>query len=314
LARLVLRRLAATVPVLLLVTAGVFALLHLTPGDPIEAMMAESADATAKASLRAELGLDRPLPVQYATWMGRLLRGDLGRSIRNGEPVLENVGRRIRPSLQLALLAMAISLLIAFPVGIVSAVRRNTAVDRISTTLALFGICTPNFLLALLLIFLFGVTLRWLPISGYVDPAEELVDGLRSLALPAVTLGLALAAVVTRTLRSSMLEALTEDYVRTARAKGLSESVVIRGHVLRNALIPVVTVLGLQLGTLIGGAVITEYVFALPGVGRLVVDAVFARDYPLVQGVVLLIALAFIATNLLVDLLYGLIDPRLRHR
>jgi peptide/nickel transport system permease protein len=314
LVHLVLQRLAATVPVLLLVTAGVFALLHLTPGDPIDAMMAESVDATAKASLRAELGLDRPLPVQYAAWMGRVLRGDLGRSIRNGEPVVENVSRRIRPSLQLALLAMVISLLIAFPVGIASAVRRNTSVDRAGTTFALFGICMPNFLLALLLIFLFGVTLRWLPISGYVDPAEELVDGLRSLALPAVTLGLALAAVVTRTLRSSMLEALTEDYVRTARAKGLSEWRVVRGHVLRNALIPVVTVLGLQLGTLIGGAVITEYVFALPGVGRLVVDAVFARDYPLVQGVVLLIALGFIASNLLVDLLYGLIDPRIRHR
>ena len=313
-ARLVLQRLAATVPVLLLVTAGVFALLHLTPGDPIDAMMAESADATAKASLRAELGLDRPLHVQYVAWMGRLLRGDLGHSIRNGEPVLENVSRRIRPSLQLALLAMAISLLVAFPVGIASAVRRNTSVDRVGTTFALFGICMPNFLLALLLIFLFGVTLRWLPISGYVDPAEELVDGLRSLALPAVTLGLALAAVVTRTLRSSMLEALTEDYVRTARAKGLSEWAVLRGHVLRNALIPVVTVLGLQLGTLIGGAVITEYVFALPGVGRLVVDAVFARDYPLVQGVVLLIALGFIASNLLVDLLYGIIDPRLSRR
>jgi peptide/nickel transport system permease protein len=314
LARLVLQRLAATVPVLLLVTAGVFALLHLTPGDPIDAMMAESADATAKASLRAELGLDRPLHVQYVAWMGRLLRGDLCHSIRNGEPVLENVSRRIRPSLQLALLAMAISLLVAFPVGIASAVRRNTSVDRVGTTFALFGICMPNFLLALLLIFLFGVTLRWLPISGYVDPAEELVDGLRSLALPAVTLGLALAAVVTRTLRSSMLEALTEDYVRTARAKGLSEWRVVRGHVLRNALIPVVTVLGLQLGTLIGGAVITEYVFALPGIGRLVVDGVFARDYPLVQGVVLLIAVGFIASNLVVDLLYGLIDPRIRHR
>ena len=311
-ARLVLHRLAATIPVLLLVTAGVFALLHLTPGDPVEAMMSESADASAKAALRAELGLDRPLAVQYLAWMGRLLRGDLGRSIRNGEPVIENVGRRIAPSVQLALLAMTISLLIAFPIGIASAVRRNGGVDRAGTTFALFGICMPNFLLALLLIFLFGVTLRWLPISGYVDPREELVDGLRSLALPAVTLGLALAAVVTRTLRSSMLEALSEDYVRTARAKGLSEWRVIRGHVLRNALIPVVTVLGLQLGTLIGGAVITEYVFALPGVGRLVVDAVFARDYPLVQGVVLLIAVAFIASNLVVDLLYGLIDPRLR--
>ena len=311
-AEVVLRRLLATVPVLLLVTAGVFALLHLTPGDPVDAMMAESADASTKESLRRELGLDRPIAVQYAAWMGRLLRGDLGRSIRNGEPVLENVSRRIRPSVQLALLAMAISLTIAFPVAIASAVRHNTGVDRLGTTFALFGICMPNFLLALLLIFVFGVTLRWLPISGYLDPLEDGWSGLRSLVLPAVTLGLALAAVITRTLRSSLLEALAEDYVRTARAKGLSEWVVIRGHVLKNALIPVVTVLGLQLGTLIGGAVITEYVFALPGVGRLVVDAVFARDYPLVQGVILLIALGFIVSNLLVDVLYGYIDPRLR--
>ena len=313
-AQVILGRLAATVPVLLLVTAGVFLLLHLTPGDPIDAMMAESGDAAAKESLRRELGLDRPIAVQYAAWMGRLLRGDLGRSIRNGEPVIENVSRRLRPSLELALLAMAVSLTIAFPVAIVSAIHHNGAVDRAGTTFALFGICMPNFLLALLLIFVFGVTLRWLPISGYLDPLEDGWSGLRSLVLPAVTLGLALAAVVTRTLRSSMLDALGEDYVRTARAKGLSEWVVIRGHVLRNALIPVVTVLGLQLGTLIGGAVITEYVFALPGVGRLVVDAVFARDYPLVQGVILLIAVGFILSNLLVDLLYGLIDPRIRTR
>src|SRR3989449_855184 len=312
--RLIAHRLLATIPVLLLVTAGVFALLHLTPGDPIDAMMAESVDATAKDALRRELGLDRPIAVQYVAWMGRLVRGDLGRSIRNGEPVIENVSRRLRPSLQLAVLAMGISLLVAFPVAIVSALRHNTGVDRAGTTFALFGICMPNFLLALLLIFVFGVTLRWLPISGYLDPFDEGWPGLRSLVLPAVTLGLALAAVITRTLRSSLLEALGEDYVRTARAKGLSEWVVIRGHVLKNALIPVVTVLGLQLGTLIGGAVITEYVFALPGIGRLVVDAVFARDYPLVQGVILLIALGFIVSNLLVDLLYGWIDPRIRYR
>jgi peptide/nickel transport system permease protein len=312
--RLVLRRFLATIPVLVLVTAGVFALIHLTPGDPIDVMMAESVDATVKANLRRELGLDQPIYVQYAAWTWRLLHGDLGRSIRNGEPVIENVGRRIRPSLQLAALAMAISLVVATPLGILSAARRNTSVDRVGTTFALFGICMPNFLLALLLIFFFGVKLRWLPISGYVDPLEEMLPGLRSLVLPALTLGLALAAVVTRTLRSSMLDALSEDYVRTARAKGLSESSIIRGHVLKNALIPVVTVLGLQLGTLIGGAVITEYVFALPGVGRLVVDAVFARDYPLVQGVVLLIAVGFILSNLAVDLLYGWIDPRIRYR
>ena len=312
--RLILRRLAATVPVLLLVTAGVFALIHLTPGDPIDAMMAESVDDTVKRELRRDLGLDRPLYLQYATWMGRLLQGDLGRSIRNREPVIENVSRRIKPSLQLAGLAMAISLLVATPIGILSAARRNSTIDRVGTSFALFGICMPNFLIALLLIFVFGVTLRWLPISGYVDPMEEPWDGLRSLTLPAITLGLALAAVITRTLRSSMLEALSEDYIRTARAKGLSDGAVVRRHALKNALIPVVTVLGLQLGTLIGGAVITEYVFALPGVGRLVVDAVFARDYPLVQGVVLLIAVGFILSNLAVDVLYGFIDPRIRHR
>jgi len=311
---LILRRLLATIPVLLLVTAGVFALIHLTPGDPIDAMMAESVDDSVKRQLRSDLGLDRPLYLQYATWMGRLLQGDLGSSIRNREPVIENVGRRIKPSLQLAGFAMAISLLVATPIGILSAARRNTMLDRFGTSFALFGICMPNFLIALLLIFLFGVTLRWLPISGYVDPMEEFWDGIRSLALPAITLGLALAAVITRTLRSSMLEALSEDYIRTARAKGLSDGAVIRRHALKNALIPVVTVLGLQLGTLIGGAVITEYVFALPGVGRLVVDAVFARDYPLVQGVVLLIAVGFILSNLMVDVLYGWIDPRIRHR
>ena len=312
--RLLVRRLVATLPVLVFVTTGVFALLHLTPGDPIDAMMAESVDASVKEALRRELGLDRPIPVQYLAWVRRALRGDLGRSIRNREPVVEDVGRRLRPTLQLAGLALAVALALAVPIGLVSAARRNTVVDGAGTAFALVGICMPNFLIALLLIFVFGVRLRWLPISGYTDPFEEPLAGLRSLALPALTLGLAFAAVIARTLRSSLIEALAEDYVRTARAKGLSEGHVLAGHALRNGLIPVVTVLGLQLGALIGGAVITEYVFALPGVGRLVVDAVFARDYPLVQGVVLLIALGYVATNLVVDLLYGWLDPRIRYR
>ncbi len=312
--RLLVRRLVATLPVLVFVTTGVFALLHLTPGDPIDAMMAESVYASVKEALRRELGLDRPIPVQYLAWVRQVLRGDLGRSIRNREPVVEDVGRRIRPTLQLAGLALAVALALAVPIGLVSAARRDTVVDGAGTAFALVGICMPNFLIALLLIFVFGVRLRWLPISGYTDPFEEPLAGLRSLALPALTLGLAFAAVVARTLRSSLIEALAEDYVRTARAKGLSEGHVLAGHALRNGLIPVVTVLGLQLGALIGGAVITEYVFALPGIGRLVVDAVFARDYPLVQGVVLLIALGYVATNLVVDLLYGWLDPRIRYR
>jgi peptide/nickel transport system permease protein len=312
--RFILGRLLAIVPVLVLVTAGVFFLIHLTPGDPIDAMMAESADPSVKAALSRQLGLDQPIHVQYLRWMGRVLHGDLGRSIRNNQPVMEDVGRRIRPSVELALLAILIALVVAFPLGILSAARRNTPVDGAGTTFALIGICMPNFLVALLLIFLFGVTLRWLPVSGYTDPLEDPVNGLRSLTLPAITLGLALGAVITRTLRSSLIEALSEDYVRTGRAKGLPEGAILGRHALKNSLIPVVTVLGLQLGGLIGGAVITEYVFALPGVGRLVVDAVFARDYPLVQGVVLLIALAYIATNLLVDLVYGFLDPRIRYR
>ncbi|HEY3059947.1 MAG TPA: ABC transporter permease [Chloroflexota bacterium] len=311
--QLIARRLVATVPVLVLVTLGVFLLIHLVPGDPVEAMLGESQDESAKQALRQELGFDQPLPVQYATWASKLVRGDLGKSVRSGAPVLEDVGRRIRPSLELAVFAMVISLAIAVPLGILSAANHNTALDTGGTTFALFGICMPNFLLALLLIFVFGVRLHWLPISSFVDPVEDPINGIRSLTMPAITLGLALAAVVTRTLRSSLLETLNEDYVRTARAKGLTENAIINKHALKNALIPVVTVLGLQFGTLIGGAVITEYVFALPGVGRLVVDAVFARDYPLVQGVVLLIALGFITSNLLVDIAYGWLDPRIRY-
>ncbi len=311
--QLIARRLVATVPVLVLVTLGVFLLIHLVPGDPVEAMLGESQDETAKQTLRKELGFDQPLPVQYATWASKLVRGDLGKSVRSGAPVIEDVARRIRPSLELAVFAMVISLSVAVPLGILSAINRNTSIDTGGTTFALFGICMPNFLLALLLIFVFGVKLHWLPIASFVDPVEDPINGIRSLTLPAITLGLALAAVVTRTLRSSLLEMLNEDYVRTARAKGLTENAIVNKHALKNALIPVVTVLGLQFGTLIGGAVITEYVFALPGVGRLVVDAVFARDYPLVQGVVLLIALGFIASNLLVDITYGWLDPRIRY-
>jgi peptide/nickel transport system permease protein len=310
---LILRRLAAMVPVLILVTFGVFTLIHLTPGDPIDAMMGESFDAAAKERLRSDLGLDRPIYVQYLTWMERVLQGDFGRSIRDNQPVIENVARRVGVTLQLAIFAMVISLAVAFPVGILSATHRNSPIDGFGTMFALFGICMPNFLIALLLIYVFGVVLRWLPISGYVPLSDGLIPAIRSLTLPAITLGLALAAVVTRTLRSSLLETLSEDYVRTARAKGLSEQLVIRRHALKNGLIPVVTILGLQLGTLIGGAVITEYIFALPGVGRLVVDAIFSRDYPLVQGVILLISIGFVLSNLAVDIIYGWLDPRIRY-
>jgi peptide/nickel transport system permease protein len=310
---LIVQRLVATLPVLVLVTLGVFLLIHLVPGDPVETMLGESQDPIAKEALRRDLGFDQPLHVQYVTWLSHVAQGDLGRSVRTHQTVLENVGQRIRPSLELAAYAMLISLCIAIPLGILTATHRNSVLDSLGTGFALFGICMPNFVIALLLIFVFGVTLHWLPISSFTDPLQDPVNGIRSLTLPAITLGLALAAVIARTLRSSLLEVFAEDYVQTARAKGLAEWAVVRRHALKNALIPVVTVLGLQFGTLIGGAVITEYVFALPGVGRLVVDAVFARDYPLVQGVVLLIAVGFIASNLAVDIVYGWIDPRIRY-
>jgi peptide/nickel transport system permease protein len=311
--RLIARRLVATIPVLVLVTLGVFLLIHLVPGDPVETMLGESQDPIAKETLRRELGFDQPLYIQYLTWVSHVAQGDLGRSVRTHQTVLDNVGQRIRPSLELAVYAMLVSLLVAIPLGILTATHRNSPLDSLGTSFALFGICMPNFVIALLLIFVFGVTLHWLPISSYTDPLEDPVNGIRSLTLPAITLGLALAAVMARTLRSSLLETLSEDYVRTARAKGLADWAVVRAHALKNALIPVVTVLGLQFGSLIGGAVITEYIFALPGVGRLVVDAVFARDYPLVQGVVLLIAVGFIVSNLVVDVVYGWIDPRIRY-
>jgi peptide/nickel transport system permease protein len=310
--RLIARRLLATIPVLFLVTLGVFMLIHLVPGDPVDVMLGENQDPIARQSLRHDLGLDQPLYVQYANWLIRVAQGDLGRSVRTHQTVLENVSQRIRPTLELAIYAMLISTLVAVPLGILTATHRNSALDSFGTSFALFGICMPNFVLALLLIFIFGVSLHWLPIASYTDPFENPLAGIKSLTLPAITLGLALAAVVTRTLRSSLLETLSEEYIKTARAKGLDSSAIVLRHALKNALIPVVTVIGLQFGTLIGGAVIIEYVFAIPGVGRLVVDSVFARDYPLVQGVVLLICFGFIVANLVVDILYGWLDPRIR--
>ena len=309
--RLVVRRVLATIPVLLLVTLGVFLLIHLVPGDPVETMLGESQDPIAKAALRHELGFDQPLYVQYVHWLGNLVQGDLGRSVRTHQTVVDNVSHRLRPTLELSLFAILIALAVALPMATFTATHHNSTIDRFGTGFVLFGICMPNFVLALLLIFVFGVILRWLPISSFTDPFDDPINGIRSLTLPAITLGLALSAVIARTLRSSLLESLSEDSLKTARATGLSQGAVVGRNAMKNALIPVVTVIGLQLGTLIGGAVITEYVFALPGVGRLVVDAIFARDYPLVQGVVLLISVGFIVCNLAVDLLYSWIDPRI---
>ena len=311
--RYMLHRLLALVPVVLLVSATVFSLIHLTPGDPAVIMAGESQDPVVVAGIRHELGLDQPIPVQYAIWLGHAVQGDLGRSIRTRQPVLEAMLERLKPTLLLSAMAMALSLAISFPVGTLSAIRPDSREDMAGTLFTLLGVSMPNFLLALVLIFVFAVTLHWLPTSGYLDPFEEFIPGIRTLVLPAITLGTAMAAVVMRMVRSSLLEVLEQDYVRTARSKGLRERTVVVRHALKNALIPVVTIVGLQTGNLIGGAVITEYVFGIPGVGRLVVDSIFSKDYPMVQGVVLLTAVVFVTVNLLVDVLYGYLDPRIRY-
>jgi peptide/nickel transport system permease protein len=301
------------VPVLVLVSVVIFMIIHLTPGDPVLVMLGEEASPEARDRLREELGLNAPLPVQYVIWAGRVVRGDLGRSIRTHQPVSEAILQRLPVTIELSLAAMLVSLSIALPAGIVSALRRNTAADIGSSILALLGVSVPNFFLAILLIWTFALNLRWLPPIGFVPLIQDVGANLRGLIMPAVTLGTALAAVTTRQMRGSLLEVLGNDYIRTAWAKGLREGLVIQRHALKNALIPVITVVGLQMGNLLGSAIITETIFALPGVGRMVVDSIFQRDFPLVQGIVLYLALIFLVINLLVDMTYAYLDPRIRY-
>jgi len=302
--QLISRRLLATVPLLLAVSVVVFSFVHALPGDPAVLFLGEEATPENLARFRAKLGFDRPLIVQYGDWLGRALQGDLGRSIRTNQPVVQAIVERLPVTLRLIAFSMVISLCIAVPLGIVSAVKRNSGVDLASTFFALFGFSTPNFWLGLILIYVFALLLRWLPASGF--------EGVRSLILPSITLGTALAALVTRQLRSGMLEVLRQDYVRTAQAKGLADRMVIGKHALKNALISVVTVIGLQIGALLGNTIITESLFALPGVGRLMIDSVFSRDFFVVQGVILFLAVGYVVANLAVDILYSYLDPRIR--
>jgi peptide/nickel transport system permease protein len=307
----VARRLLATVPLLFFVSVVVFSFVHVLPGDPAVLFLGEEATPETLAQFRARLGFDRPLVAQYAEWLGRALRGDLGRSLRTNQPVTEAILQRLPVTLELLGAALAVSLAIAIPMGIVSAVKRNSGVDLASTVFALVGFSLPNFWLGLILIYVFALLLRWLPPAGFV-PLPAFADNAKSLILPALTLGTALAALVTRQLRSGMLEVLRQDYVRTAQAKGLSQRVVVGKHALKNALIAVVTVIGLQIGGLLGNTIITESIFALPGVGRLMIDAVFSRDFFIVQGVVLFLAVGYVVSNLVVDILYSYFDPRIR--
>jgi len=311
--RYVIRRLLAAVPVLLLVGLIAFLLMRLIPGDPAIVMLGHEADPQTLASLRRDLGLDHSLPAQFAAWLGRAAQGDLGRSVRDHRPVLGAVLERLPATVELTALALVIGVIVALPLGVVTALRRGSAIDLIGSVAALTGVSVPNFWLAVLLIFLFAVVLRWLPPSGYAALTRAPAANLQLMIMPAITLGLWLAAAVMRQVRSSVLEVMDLEFVRTARAKGLRELRIILSHVLRNALIPVVTTLGLQMGRLMGGAVITETIFTIPGVGRLAVDAIFARDFPMVQGVVLLMAIAVLLSNLLVDLCYAALDPRISY-
>ena len=307
-----LKRLAQIVPTLLFVSMLIFGLQQLLPGDPAKILAGEEQDPNVVAHLRAKLHLDEPLAVRYAYWMRGVLSGDLGESMRTQQPVLELVAQKLPVTLQLAGMAIVIALAIGIPAGIVAAVGRGTWWDSLANAVALWGISTPNFWLGILLILLFSVTLGWLPASGYVSPFEDLRANLAAMIMPAFVLGNAIAAVLMRHMRSAMLQVLTSDYVRTARSKGLPERTVVLKHALRNALTPVITLGALELGTLLSGAVLTEQVFTIPGFGKLIVDAVFNRDYAVVQGVVLVTASAYIVLSLLADLAYFVANPRLR--
>jgi peptide/nickel transport system permease protein len=303
--RFLLRRLLLTVPVLLGVATLVFSLIHLVPGDPVQAMLGDSASPQDIADLRGRLGLDRPLLVQYGSFLKGAVRGDLGSSLRTNQTVTAAILERMPATFELALAAMAVAAVIAIPLGIIAAVRAGTGVDYAATTLALLGISMPNFCLGPLLAIVFSIMLGWLPVAGRGTPAH--------LVLPAITLGAPLAAVLARMTRASVIEELRELYVLAARARGLSFARAVLRHAFRNSLIPIVTVFGLQFGAVLTGAVITETIFAWPGVGRLLIQSIAFRDYPLVQGCILLIAVTYVAMNLLTDVAYGLLDPRIRY-
>jgi peptide/nickel transport system permease protein len=306
------RRLATIVPTLLFVSMLVFGLQQLLPGDPAVVLAGEERDPNVVAYLRAKMHLDEPLPVRYVYWLGGVVRGDLGESLRIQKPVTALIAEKLPVTLELAAIAIVIALVIGIPAGIISAVFKGTAWDYAANVVALWGLSTPNFWLGIMLILLFSVSLGWLPASGYVSPFEDLRANLAAMIMPAFVLGNAIAAVLMRHTRSAMLQVLSSDYVRTARAKGLDERVVVLHHALRNALVPIITLGALEFGTLLSGAVLTEQVFTIPGFGKLIVDAVFNRDYAVVQGVVLFTATAYIALNLLADLAYFAVNPRMR--
>jgi peptide/nickel transport system permease protein len=308
----VVRRVAAMLFAILFLSALIFYLMQVVLGDPVVLMLGRDADPATIASLRHDLGFERPIWVQYLDWLGRLLRGDWGRSFRTGQPVLSSIVARLPVTLELTFLALGLALALALGLGILAAVRHRTSVDFGISVLTALGIAMPNFLLAILLILVFALQLRLLPSSGTVAAWEDPLGNLRTMVLPAITLSAAYFANLARLTRARMLDALSSDYVRTARAKGVREQRVLWVHALRNSLLPVLSVLGVSLSRLFGGAVVTETIFALPGVGVLLVDSILSRDFPVVQGVIVVVTVGVFLTNLLVEVGYGLVDPRVR--
>jgi peptide/nickel transport system permease protein len=309
----IFRRLLLLLPVMLVVGIVVFSIVHLTPGDPAAVILGADATPEQVERLRRELGLDQPIHIQFITWFTDVLRGDLGTSLFLGQPVSQALLSRAEPTGLLTLYALTIAILIGVPSGIFSAIKQNSFIDRALMVFAITGAAVPNFFLGILFILIFAVTLRWLPSGGYENILVDPVQHFRTMIMPAVALGLSSAGLLARLVRSSMLDVLREDYVRTAMAKGVAFRNMITRHALRNALIPAVTVIGYSLGTLLGGAVVTETVFTIPGMGRLVVQSVLRRDFPVIQGAVLIIAGFYVLANLLVDVLYVYIDPRIRY-
>lgn len=308
----IITRLLSLIPVLLVVAVMVFLLIHLTPGDPASVILGPQATPQEVEQLQEQMGLNLPLYEQFFNWFLGLLKGDLGWSISQNKPVLETFLEHLGPTLSLAVFAQAISIVLAIPFGIIAATKRGTKVDQTFMVVAMLGMAIPSFLLGLLVMQLFGVKLQWLPVAGYEPLSNGLWNHLRYFILPGLSLGIIQTAVIARMTRSSMLDILSANYIKTARAKGLKERLVIYKHAFRNASIPILTVLGEAFGSLIAGAVVTETVFNLPGIGQLVINSITRRDYAVIQGTILLAALSYLLVNLLVDLLYGVVDPRVR--
>jgi peptide/nickel transport system permease protein len=306
------RRLLATLPVMVVVAVVVFALLHLSPGDPAAIIAGDQATTQEIEKVRVQLGLDRPLAVQFASWVGDIARGDLGRSIYDGQPVARMIGQRLEPTLALALCTLLVSLVASLPMGIIAAWKAGTWIDRAIMGFAVLGFSVPVFVIGYGLIYLFALTWELLPVQGYASPREGIGDFIAHMVMPSLALGWVLTALFARMTRTSMLEVLSQDYIRTAQAKGLSTTRVLVGHALKNAAVPIVTTIGIGIALLIGGVVVTETVFAIPGVGLLTVDAILRRDYPVIQGVVLVFSAVYVLINLAVDLSYGFLDPRIR--